>query len=366
MRAVEPTRRSFLKRMTAACGMFWLGPGDAAALDDSGCRDDFAGRTIRWIVPQAPGGGYDAYSRLIAPFYADKLSAEAVVENIVGAGGSVGANVLKHARPDGTTVGLMNASGIVVASMLGDANTPSPVTDFAILGRVARTPQIWASGKGSGLLNMYDVLTVARRRPLLFGIQDVGSTNFAGISVGSFLMGLDYEVVAGYPGTAAAVMAALRGEVDLIGFTFESVLNWIDAGDLKPVLQLSDAPISPQPSLEGVSLLGGPNGLAERRARELGQDTDQARDDAGALASVLNLGRVVVAPAGLEPGVFECLEATLYETLTDPDLEKAAAQANWTLDVARAEVTMNNLRQGAENATRFIPLLRRAIRRVQG
>lgn len=364
MRREPCTRRSFLKRLGAACGASASTVVDAARA--LACRDAFAGRTIRWIVPQPPGGGYDRYSRLVAPFLATKLRASVVVENIVGAGGSVGLRVLADAIPDGTTMAVMNAPGMVVASLLGDEDAPNPVTDFAILGRLAGTPQVWATAKGSGLRNIHDVLDAAERRPVLVGIQDVESTNFAGFTVGSFLIGLDSELVVGYRGTAAASMAALRGEVDLVGFTFHSIRSRIDAGDLTPVLQISDVPISPDASLEGVAVLGGAEGVAVDRARELDRDLDRARDDAGALVSVMNLGRVLVAPRELEPAVHECLDVALYETLSDPEIESVARRASLPLVPARAAETAISLARGAGNVGRFLPLLREAMRRARG
>lgn len=364
MRGEDCNRRLFLKRLGAACGISSFAFGDAAGAPT--CRDVFAGKSVRWIVPQPPGGGYDRYSRLVAPFVARKLGVSFVVENIVGAGGSVGLRVLADASPDGTTMAVMNAPGMVVASLLGDENAPNPLTEFTILGRLAETPQVWATPKGSGLRNIHDVLDAAGRRPVLVGIQDVESTNFAGFTVGSFLIGLDSELVVGYRGTAAASMGALRGEVDLIGFTFHSIRSQIDAGDLTPVLQLSDARISPHASLEGVAVLGGINGFAVERARELNRDPERARDDADALLSVMNLGRVLVVPRGIAPAVHECLDVALYETLTEPELQSAASRASLPLAPARAAETEISLGRGVANVGRFLPLLREAMRRARG
>ena len=101
---------------------FWLlaaGAGLAAwaaspARAAGACVD---ARAIRWIVPNPPGGGYDTYSRLLAPFLEAELGVRIRIDNIPGAGGLRGAAVLGEAAPTGTTLGIVNMPGLLLASM---------------------------------------------------------------------------------------------------------------------------------------------------------------------------------------------------------------------------------------------------------
>jgi tripartite-type tricarboxylate transporter receptor subunit TctC len=363
----EPSRRKFLQSVGALSGALLLRPWSALpTLADHGPCPEMTGKVVRWIVPFSPGGGYDIYSRLIEPFYEQKIGAEIVIENVSGAGGIVGAITLQQAHPDGLTQGILNAPGLMVAALTGETESPNPATDFTLLGRVVRDQLVWVTGSTSPLQTMEAVLAEAEKRSILFGISEIGSTNFVGIAVASFLLGIDVEYLAGFPGSRETSLAVVRGEVDLASFTFESILDLIEAGDLRPVLQVSSEPISSHPSLEGVPLLGGEDGLVARRAPRLNRDVEEARADAGALVNLLGAGRVIAAPFRLEEKLFRCVEQGLHEALTDPEFEAAAATAKRSLDVARAEETLAELQAAAERAGKFLPIIQQAIQKVRG
>jgi hypothetical protein len=144
------------------------GSGQALA---AGCADALAGQSVTWIVPNAPGGGYDTFSRLIAPFYGRALGAAMRIENRAGAGGTVGAIAIKEAAPDGTAIGILNGPGLLLAVLSGDTQTPNPATDFTILARVARSQHVWVTGAASGLKSIDDVFALAETRPVLFVVR---------------------------------------------------------------------------------------------------------------------------------------------------------------------------------------------------
>ena len=102
----------------------------------------------------------------------------------------------------------------------------------------------------------------------------------------------------GFPGSGSTVLAAFRGEIDLVSHTFQSILSSIEAGDLKPLLQIGTERISPHKSLEGVPLLGGAGGVAAIRAAARGEDIHQARRDAQAVIDLLGAGVLAAAPLG--------------------------------------------------------------------
>lgn len=361
------SRRRFIKSLGAA--------GGAAVLESWGCSrparrgsrpcPQIAGKKVRWIVPYAPGGGFDADSRLIVPFYGQKLGAEMIIENIAGAAGIVGAKRLKDADPNGLTQGILSAPGLLVAALTGETESPNPATDFTILGRLARTQQVWTTGGRSSFHTMDDLLAEAQQRPLLFGTVEVGSTDFVASVVSSQLLGLDAEFIAGFANSRSATLAALRGEVDVVCFNFDSILDQIEAGDLRLLMQVSTERISSHASLEGVPLLCGEEGLAARRAAELGRDVKAATAAAEDLARLVGAGRVVVAPPNLDDSVFQCLAEALHQTLTGPAFQAAAVQAHRTLDVARADVARADVEAAMTRAIKFTPIVRAAIKKVR-
>ena len=82
-----------------------LAAGLACALTVSGTRADeaefFKGKTVKMIVGFGPGGGYDAYARMLAPYLTKRLGATVVVENQPGSGSLVSLNQLYSAPPNG-------------------------------------------------------------------------------------------------------------------------------------------------------------------------------------------------------------------------------------------------------------------------
>jgi tripartite-type tricarboxylate transporter receptor subunit TctC len=358
---VSGQRRDFLKQFgtvsgLALCSQFRAFAGDLP----------LKGKVVRWVVPHPVGGGFDAYSRLIAPFFERETQAQVVIENLPGAGGSLGAGKVMRALPDGLTLGILDAPGMLVAAMAVQNPAPHAVNDLTILGRVARSRHVWITGSKSGFRTVDDLLRTAGRRPILVGVTEVGTTHFLNAVVGAYLLGIDVRFVPGYKGSRQATLAAVRGEVDLVVYSFESVVNMIEDGDVRPLLQVSDQPIAAHPSLVNVPLLGGDKGLAVRRARERGLNPGQAKQDATALAAVVGAGRLIIGPPGLEDGLREYLERAIYQTLTNRGFVAAAAKAQRTLDVARAAVALSDLKAGIDGMSKFIGLVQKAIRDARG
>ena len=361
------TRRELLSTLGAATGAVILQGCDRRqnASSDAPCWQ-LAGKRMRWIVPNAVGGGFDAESRLIKPFFEAKTGTQIVIENTPGAGGLIGAKTIAVAPPDGLTLGMVSAPGLLASAFAGEADVPMPATDFTILGRVARSWQVWATGARSSFKTIEEVLQTAEKRSLVFAINEVGSANFVAIAVSSFLLGARVEMVAGYSGTRGATLAAVRGEVDLVCFDFDTILDMIVGGDLKPLLQLSAERISDHACLDGVPLLCGERGLAARQAVKFGKNIQEAEADARGLTDLVGAGRLVVAPPRLETRLFQCLAKDLYETLTDPAFQAAAAKMNRSLDPAPANAARNEILAAAEKGKKFTPLIRKSMQQLRG
>jgi len=359
------SRREFLSWLGAAA--FTIGAPSTSTgkhLAQSSCSQ-IAGKTVRWIVPFPPGGGYDTYSRLIEPFYEVRTGAEIVIRNISGAGGAAAAQSLMRAKPDGRSLGLLSGPGLLVASLVDD-RIPDPAADFTILGRVVRNRIVICTGRDSPFETFEDVLKTAAKRSIVFGVSEVGSTNLINIVLTTHLLGIEAEYIAGFPGSVSTVMAALRGDIDLVSHTFQSVLPSIADGDLKPLLQINAERISPHSSLDGVALLGGEGGIAAKRAASLGRDIEETKSDAAAVTSLLGAGILVGAPLGLESSLHRCLENRLYEVLTDPAFVEKAAQANRSLDVARGEIALRDVRSAALRSKKFVPIVNEAFKKLRG
>lgn len=324
-----------------------------------------AGRTITWIVPHAAGGGHDTYSRLIALHLERELGADIVIRNLPASGGLIGARSILGARPDGKTIGLISGSGMLAASLAGETRAPNPATAFTLLGRVAGSEQVWVTGRSSPLRTIEDVFAESRKRPIVFATRDVGNLSFVSMTLASHLLGLPIEIVPGYGGTSAGVMAAVRGEVDLVSYDFDTIYGSIDSGDLRPLLQIAVAPVSRNPALADVPVLGGRDGVAARRARGRGRSADDALADVNALVDLVDAGRLIVAPPGMDPALARCLEQALMTTLHDPGFRGRAQRARLSLDVANGADARHRLLSAARHGDRFGPIIKAAIRTLR-
>jgi tripartite-type tricarboxylate transporter receptor subunit TctC len=287
------------------------------------------------------------------------------VENVAGGGGMVGALQISKAAPDGLTLGMINAPGLLVSSLTGETKAPNPVNDFSILGRVVRSRQIWVTAGSSPLKTMDMVLNESRRKPILFAISDVGGTSFLNVVVGSHLLKMRHDLVAGYPGSRESSLAVLRGEVDIMSIPFESALDRIEAGELRPILQIASERISPHSSLDNAAIFGGKRGLVARRAKETGRNVDDAVEDTQTLVGLIGAGSLIVAPLGLKDDVLQCIREAIYATLTDSEFEAAAAKAKRSLNVARGREARADIIASAEKAEDFVPIVKNAIERIR-
>lgn len=323
------------------------------------------GANIRFVVPHSVGGGYDSYSRLIASFYEEALNASIRVDNVEEAGGLVGASAIRDAPADGRTVGILNGPGLMIASLSGQQNVPNPATDFAILARVARSQHVWVTGHDSGLRSMADVRELTRARPLVFATRDVASVSFFSLVLGARFLDLPVEAVAGYPGSTEETLGLLRGDVDIMSVNFYSGIREIEAGDLRPLLQISDSPIADHPTLANVPLLGGGDGLAARWVRDAGRDPVDAAANTEALAVLAGAGRLIAAPLGMEEALRQCMENVLLGVLRDPEFVSAADRMRLSLDVAPGAGAIQGLRRGVAKSELFADAIGRAIEELR-
>ncbi len=325
-----------------------------------------SGEPVLWVVPSKPGGGYDAYSRLLQPFMEKALNVHIRIENRSAAGGVVGAMAIRDAQADGRTLGIINAPGLLAANMLPNAPAPDPRQDFTILGKVAEQHVVMLTGKHSGISDINSLLAISRTRPILAGIRDAGSSNFITLPITASLLGMDYAVVTGYVGSGARTLAALRGEVDVIFLNMDSARRYIASNELVPLLQITDPPnigLSDESRslLTGVPVLSGEQGVARRQIDTTGLTMEDVEAGAVALARIFAAGRLVVAPRNLPDTVSHCIATALEDVMANPEFLQAASKANLGINSENAEGARKLLSLAAAELDKFQPEIRAAI-----
>jgi tripartite-type tricarboxylate transporter receptor subunit TctC len=307
--------------------------GDAADSAIAPTCPTLAGSKIRWLVPSSPGGGFDAYSRLLQPFLERQLQVQLRLENRPEAGGRMAAKLLSAADADGRTLGMLNGVGLLTANLMEPGTTPDPVNDFTLLGRISRNHVLLLVSGDSGIHTLDALLALAAQRPLVAAGADLGGSAFIMQPVLGQALNIPTALVSGYSGTPARVMALLRGEVDIILANHDSVATQLRSGEVRALLQLNDAPEGyPGPGAgEALPALTGTGGYAARRARTAGGDAQAAMRHAGALAQVAQAGRLLAAPAGLPDSLAQCLEQALGQAMASAQFKAAARRAGLTI-----------------------------------
>lgn len=321
-----------------------------------------SGHTIRWILPSKPGGSFDAYSRLLQPFIEARLDARLVIDNRPEAGGIVAALTIRDAPPDGKSIGIINAPGLLTAKIIGNGAVPDPATDFTTLGRVVASDYVMFTGDGSGFTDIDALLRSSDNTPVLVGVRDAGSSSFLAVPVTASLIGLRVALVTGYVGNAMRTLATIRGEVDIVIHNVDTARRYMESGELLPLLQVNG---SPGAAGRGIPLLGGPDGLARQRAAATGRTAAEAERDAQALGNILRSGRLVVAPAGLPEPMSACLGTVLFDVLSSAELLAAAERAELKLGPADRQTAHQDLLMAARQLAQFQPLLEAAIEQIR-
>lgn len=352
-------RRTALIRLTGVAGS--LLAGGRLGAQGGTCLE---GQTVRWLVGYSPGGGYDAYARLIEPFLERALRARIMIQNLPGAAGAVAVRSLADARPNGRTIGILDGPGALWSHAANEKGAPDPLRDLTILGRVARLQHTLVTGPRSGVRTMEELVALGRRRRIVFGATASGSQNFVSCAVLGRLFGLDADYIVGYPGSRELTLALLRGDFDAMSFAVESGLSVIGPDRIIPLLMVTPEPM-PYAEFDGVPTLTGDYGRDHLRPSLFAVGPDEVRDLGAAIRDYLDFGRIVAAPAGVSDSLRRCLEDALLTALRDPGLAAAAVRAQRTLAIASA----SEVRSGAEHAraavARILPIAADAARRAR-
>jgi tripartite-type tricarboxylate transporter receptor subunit TctC len=198
-------RREILAGL-AACGTIPLGSKARAA--------SFPSKDITIIIPYAAGGGFDSYIRAMLPSLQARLPdpVKAVPENVDGAGGAKAMNELWRARPDGSTIGVLNVPGILILREQGGLGLdPAKLTWLCNMGTDPYGLVVPAS---SPVKSIADLQALSKQRPVKFTTVGPASTSYSATRIAANLLGLNVQLIAGYRGTNDYVVAAVRGDGD--------------------------------------------------------------------------------------------------------------------------------------------------------
>ncbi|MFM7972800.1 MAG: tripartite tricarboxylate transporter substrate binding protein BugE [Betaproteobacteria bacterium] len=202
--------------------------------------DSFPAKPIRLVVPFAPGGSTDLVARMLAERMGPLLGQTVTVDNRGGAGGTLGADLVAKATPDGYTL-LMGTVSTHGASPAIYRKIPyDPVKDFQPITNVMSVPSVFVVNPKMPAKSMREFIAMAKAAPgrHTFASPGIGSLGHANVENFAHLAGIQLLHVP-YKGAGPALNDALAGQVDALTDNLPSALPHIQAGRLRALALLS-------------------------------------------------------------------------------------------------------------------------------
>ncbi len=301
---------------------------------------DYPARPITLIVPFAAGGPTDTLARNLAQSMTKTLKYKVVVENKVGAGGTIGANFVARAKPDGYTI-LLAHIGMSTAPALYRKLPYDPLTDFEYIGQVADVPMTVLGAKKLPVDNFKDFLAYikANKDKLTYGNAGLGAASHLCGLLFMSAIGADVQTVS-YKGTAPAMSDLLGGQIDFMCDQTTNTTGQIQAGKVKVfgVTSRKRVPSLPKvPTLDEQGLKGfevvvwhgiyAPKGTPKAALDKLNVALKTAVQDATFKQAMAKLGAEPVSAEKVSP---EALRSMLKSEIDKwgPIIKKAGVYAD--------------------------------------
>ena len=222
----------------------------------------YPSRTVSVIVPFPAGGSVDGVARILVAKLNETVGQHFIVENRAGgASGTVGANAVAKAAPDGYTL-LLSASIHVINPFLYKSVPYDVVKDFTPVSLLADGPLIVSTTPSVPANNLKDFFDLVRKEPTkyTFGTTSVGSASHLAIELLKRDAGLDTLVVP-YKGTAPALTDLVSGQIQLLADPMLSSLPLAQAGKIKALGITSLKRMDVAPNIPTVEESGGMKGF---------------------------------------------------------------------------------------------------------
>jgi tripartite-type tricarboxylate transporter receptor subunit TctC len=250
---------------------------------------------IKYIVPFPPGGATDLISRPLADRLRQRLGQPVLIDNIGGAGASIGTARLKQAKPDGYTIALGNSASHTITPHLLAKPPYDPLADFTPISMLTEYANVLVVAATSPVQDMQQFLALAKSKPggLTYGSAGNGSSNHLSAALLGQMAKLAFTHVP-YKGNSAAMTDLLGGQTDWMFATISEIRPFLAAGKLRAL------------------------GMSSRTRDALLPEVAPIGDTVPGYEVLGFMG--LFAPAGLPPAITERLHREVVDILRTPDM----------------------------------------------
>ena len=303
-----------------------------AATPDGAFAQTYPVKPIRLIVPFAPGSTADIESRFAAQELSKALGQPVVVENKVGAGGTIGTVDLARAAPDGYTIGFASQGTLVFNQAIYAKPGYNSLDDFAPIALLGRAPNVMVVHPSNPSSTVADIISVAKSKPGTSTFSSGGSgtsQHLAGVlfsrATGTDLLHIPYR------SAPQAVLAVMTNDVTMGFFNIPLVISQIKSGKLKALAVTS---LERSPLLPSVPTL----------------------DEQGVKDYEVDAWSGLVAPAGTRPEIVGRLNAELIKILASAQAKEKLEPQGFELSPPLTPAAFSKLI--ADDLTRWVPVVK--------
>ncbi|MEP9349226.1 tripartite tricarboxylate transporter substrate-binding protein [Xanthobacter sp. KR7-225] len=282
-------KKFLLGAAAASAAMLMLAAGASA--------QTFPDRAITMVVPYAAGGPTDTVARLVADAMSRNLGGRIVVENVAGAGGTLGAGRVAKADPNGYTL-LLNHIGQATAPTLYPNAPYDSQTAFEPIGLIADVPMTMVSRPDLPPKTLAELIDYARKNKDKITYANAGPGTASHLCGMLFmnLTGLDLTTVP-YKGTGPAMIDLIGGQVDFMCDQTTNTTSYIRADKVKVYATTTAARLPTLPQVPSAAESGVPD-------------------------LSLTIWHGLYAPKGTPAAVVEKLQRALLAALEDPQIKQ--------------------------------------------